>query len=103
MSLLANYVKLIPEQKKCMKLDNPRIEERVVRDPKTGRNKIVRALVFDCLEEDGVATFKTFSTLSEKLATTLYNLWNTGELKRKRVCIVWHPRDFATEYEVWTE
>ena len=103
MSLLKNYIKLKPEEKVCMRLENPRIEERIVHDPKSGRITIKRALVFDVTEVNGEPIHSQFSTLSEKLATTLYSLWESGELKNKRVCIIWHPRDFATEYEVWTE
>ena len=74
MSILANYVKLVPEKPKILrfKKDSLRIEERVITDPKTKVVKTVRALVLDVIEEDGVPVSKTFSTLSEKLAQTLY-------------------------------
>ena len=102
MALLANYVRLEPEKEKCLRFreNSLRIEERTIRDPKTGVVKTVRALVLDVIEEDGIPVSKTFSTLSEKLAQILYNLHSTGELYRHYVCITWHPRDYATEYEV---
>ena len=98
--ILGNYVVLEPGKPKRLRLTNPRIEERIIRDPKTGRIKTVRALVFDCIEEDGRPVSKQFSTLSEKLATVLWSLWEQGVLKDHVVEIVWHPMDFATEYEV---
>jgi len=98
--ILGNYVKLVPDKGVRMHLSNPRIVERTIKDPKTGRVKTVRALEFDVTELNGVPVSKTFSTLSEKLAQQLMALWETGILKERPVEIVWHPRDFATEYEV---
>ena len=98
--VLENFVRLVPNQPKRLKLRNPRIEERQIHDPKTRQLKTVRALVFDCFEEDGVPTFKQFSTLSEKLATILLTLCERRARDYIYVEITWRPRDYATEYEV---
>ena len=45
--ILGNYVRLVPEKPVRMRLTNPRIVERTIKDPKTGRIKTVRALEFD--------------------------------------------------------
>lgn len=100
MGVLNNYVQLPPNKPVRMRLKNPRIEERQIRDPKTGLTKTVRALVFDVYELDGVPGQWIFSTLSEKLATQLMALWQSGVLQERAVEIVRLPRDFATEYEV---
>jgi len=100
MGVLSNYVELPPNTPVRLRLKNPRIEERQIRDPKTGIVKTVRALVFDVYEKDGVPGSWIFSTLSEKLATQLMALWQTGILQNHAVEIVRIPRDFATEYEV---
>jgi len=100
LSLLGNYVKLEPDKPKTLRLSNPRIVEKVIRDPKTGRLKTVKALEFDVTEEDGIPVSKVFSTLSEKLATQLWTLWESSILSEHKVQIIWHPRDYATEYEV---
>lgn len=100
MSVLGNFVKLEPERPKRLKLTRPRIEERIIHDPKTGMTKVVRALVFDCIEEDGRPVSKTFSTLSEKLARMLLAIWERRTKDYIYVEIIWYPRDFATEYEV---
>jgi len=101
MSVLANYVQLVPNQPKRLKVKNMRIEERQITDPKTKLPKTVRALVFDVYEEDGVPVSKTFSTLSEKLAQQLKALYENGVLENKTLVITWRPRDYATEYEVY--
>ena len=100
MSVLGNFVKLVPNEPKRLRLKNPRIEERIIHDPKTGRVKRVRAWVADCYEEDGIPVSKTFSTLSEKLASTLQALHDAGMLEDRLIEIVWRPMDYATEYEV---
>jgi len=100
MSLLSNYVVLEPNKPKTLKLTNERIEERVITDPKTKVTKVVRALVYDCIEEDGRPVSKTFSTLSEKLAIMLHTLWERRTRDYIKVRITRIPRDYATEYEV---
>ncbi len=100
MAVLGNFVRLVPDTPVRMRLDNPRIEDRTIRDPKTGRIKMVRALVFDVLELNGVPVRRVFSTLSEKLASQLMALYDAGIIPEHVVEIVWHPRDYATEYEV---
>jgi len=100
MGVLNNYVTLPPNTPVRMRLKNPRIEERQIRDPKTGLTKTVRALVFDVYELNGTPGHWIFSTLSEKLATQLMALWERGILQEHAVEITRIPRDFATEYEV---
>jgi len=100
MTELANYVILPPDTPKKLKLTDPRIEERVIRDPKTGMLKTVKALVFRCLEEDGRPVNKVFSTLSVKLAKMLMALWERRRADYIYVEIIRHPADYATEYEV---
>ena len=101
--LLGNFVKLEPEKPKRLRVDKLWIEERVIRDPKAKITKRVRALVLHVIEEDGMPVDKLFSTLSEKLAQQLYALHLSGELYRRTLVIVWHPKDFATQYEVYLE
>ena len=100
MTELINYVVLPPDTPKKLKLSDPRIEERIIRDPKTGMLKTVKALVFKCTEEDGKPVNKTFSTLSRKLAQMLMALWERRRTDYIYVEIIRHPADYATEYEV---
>lgn len=100
MAVLANYVILPPNVPKRLVLRNPRIEERIITDPRTKRTKTVRAWVADCEVEDGARVKKMFSTLSEKLAATLQSLHEAGQLEGRLIEITRRPADFATEYEV---
>lgn len=100
--VLANYVKLEPEKEKVLRFkpDSLRIEDRIIIDPVTKRSKTVKALVLDVIEEDGLPVSKVFSTLSDKLATQLKALADTGQLYTYRVGITPHGRGFAREYAV---
>jgi len=98
--VLENYVKLVPETEKILRLERPRIDERTVRDPKTKQPTVKRAWVADVVEEDYRPVRKIFSTLADKLATSLQTAADAGDLARYRVGITWYPRDYATEYRV---
>jgi len=98
--VLSNYVKLIPGERKKLVLTDPRIEEVTIKDPKTQRPKSLRRLVFTVLEEDGVATTKYFSTVSEKLAQMLMTIWDKRTTDRICVYITEFGKDLAKDYEV---
>lgn len=100
--VLANYVKLVTDVEKLLRIkaDSFRIEEREITDPKTKIAKTSRAAVVDVLVEDGVDVAKTFSTLSDKLATTLQAHHLNGDLYKYTVGITRRGSGFRTEYEV---
>ncbi|RLC85614.1 MAG: hypothetical protein DRJ03_11090 [Chloroflexi bacterium] len=100
--VLANYVKLETGKEKVLRFrpDSARIEVRLITDPVTKKTKRVRALVIDVIEEDGLPVEKVFSTLSEKLAETLWTAHQTGDLYRFRVGITPVGEGYAREYKV---
>jgi len=91
--VLGNYVRLTPGTPKRLVLTDPTIEEVTIKDPKTGKPKIIRRLRFTVLEEDGRAVAKYFTTPSEKLAQMLLAIWDkrTGD----RICVI--ITEFGTE------
>ena len=93
-------MKLIPNAPKRIRVDNPRIEDHTRKDPITGLVGTRKAYVLDVTEEDGVKVSKTFSTLADKLAVQLKQLENLGQLRGRLIEVVWHPRGYATEYEL---
>jgi len=99
-TVLGNYVKLVPGVPKRLRFKECKIVEKTVRDPKLGIILPKRAYVCIVTEEDGRPVNKLFSTLSEKLAIQLEQLRRAGILYDRIIEIVWHPRDYATEYEV---
>ena len=98
--VLENYVKIEECKPKRLRMKNPRIIEKVIRDPKTKMLKHVRALELDVYEEDGRPVQKIFSTLSEKLATILWSLHQQGLLEDHLIEIHKIGRDYAVEWEV---
>jgi len=100
MAVLENFVRLRANVEKVVILRNPRIEERVVTDPRTKIVKTARAWAADCEEEDYVPVTKPFSTLAEKLAAQLQSLHENAMLVGRRVGITWRPAGYATEYSV---
>lgn len=99
---LANYVKLVPNIETVIRVKEGsfRIEPREITDPKTKIKKVVNAAAMDVYEENGVPAKKVFSTLSEKLATTLKIAHDNGSLYRYRVSIKPVGADFTREYQV---
>lgn len=99
---LANYVKLTAntETQIRVKEGSFRIESREITDPKTKAKKTVNVAAMDVYEENGVPVQKVFSTLSDKLATTLKLAHDNGSLYRYRVSIKPIGSDFTREYQV---
>ena len=99
---LENYVKLQPGVEMVLMLSNPRIEERVIIDPVTKREKTVKAWVADVTEQNHIPVSKTYSTLSEKHAAQLQQLFDTGVLPGRRTGITKYPRGLATQFTIRT-
>ena len=99
---LENYVKLVSDVEKVLRIKEGsfRVEDRLIMDPKTHIEKTTRAAVVDVIEEDRVPVTKTFSTLSEKLATTLKTMHDNGDLYKYSVGVTKRGVGFRTEYEV---
>jgi len=99
---LENYVKLEPEKEKKLQFrpESYRLEPRNITDPKRQVVKTVNAAVLDVMIEDGAPVVKTFSTLSEKLATTLKVAHDNGTLYGRTVGITRSGEGFRTEYSV---
>lgn len=99
---LANYVKLEADIEKVLRIKQGsfHIEPRTITDPVTKDQKIVNAAVMTVIEEDGKAIDKTFSTLSDKLASTLRVSHENGNLYRYRVGIKPVGEGYAREYQV---
>jgi hypothetical protein len=98
--VLENYVKLEREKEKVLKVKpgSFRVEEATITDPITKKPKRVRKAVIDVVEEDYRPVVKVFSTLSDKLATSLAQMHENGDLYRYHLGITWHPGGYATEY-----
>lgn len=99
---LKNYVELPRDREKVLRIkwDSFHIEPRSVTDPKVKAPKIVNAASMRVIEEDGVVVDKPFSTLSDKLATTLQLAANNGTLYRFKVGITRRGEGYLTEYTV---
>ena len=102
--VLANYVKLVPEVEKVLRIKEGsfRIEDRSITDPKTQLPKMAKAAVVVVYEEDGVPVDKTYSTLADKHAATLHAMHLNGDLYRYRIGITKTGVGFRTEYRVRT-
>jgi len=100
--VLDNYVKLVTDVETVLRIREGsfRYEPRTVTDPKSKLAKTVRAAVLDVTEENGRPVTKTFSTLSDKLATTLNTMALNGDLYRYRVGITRVGEGFTTEYRI---
>jgi hypothetical protein len=99
---LENYVKLVPNIETVIRVKEGsfHIEPREIIDSKTKIKKTVNAAAMEVYEENGVPVKKVFSTLSEKLATSLKVAHDNGSLYRYRVSIKSVGSDFAREYQV---
>ena len=99
-AILKNYVKLVPGVRKKLVLTDPTVEEVMIKDPKTGKPKVIRRLRWTVLAEDDTPTTKYFTTPSEKLAQMLMALWDrrTGDM----ICvyITEFGTDLAKDFEV---
>ncbi len=100
MAVLSNFVRLTPNVPKTLKIEECKITEVVVRDPLWGRPIPKRRLTCLVSEEDGVPVNKVFSTLSEKLASQIWELYRAGVLKEHRIRITMIGEGFAREYQV---
>lgn len=100
--VLENYVKLVPNVEKRLRIKDGsfRIEDRLITDPITKLQKTARAAVVTVTSEDGIPVTKTFSTLSEKLASQLQALHLNGDLYKYTIAIKKHGSGFTTEYSV---
>ena len=99
---LENYVKLAPGVEKVLMLSNPRVEPRTITDPITKQTKTVNAWVATVTEENHIPVHKTYSTLSEKHAAALQQLFDAGILPGRRIGITKYPRGLATEFSIRT-
>ena len=98
--VLGNYVRLTPGTPKRLVLTDPTIEEITIKDPKTGKPKVIRRLRFTVLEEDGRAVAKYFTTPSEKLAQMLLAIWDKRAGDRICVIITEFGHELAKDFEV---
>ena len=98
--VLANYVMLEKDKEKMLRFrrDSFRIEPREIVDPTSKKSKIINAAVLDVIEEDHIPVDKTFSTLSDKLATALKAAHDNGTLYDRRVGITMTGEGFWREY-----
>lgn len=99
---LANYVKLEDNIEKRLRIREGsfRLEERTIPDPLVKQPRARTAAAMDVYQEDDRPVQKTFSTLSEKLATQLKVAHDNGTLYRYTVGIKKVGSGYATEYQV---
>lgn len=99
---LENYVKLAPEVEKILRIKDGsfRVEDRLITDIITHKEKSLRVAVVDVYEEDRIPVAKSFSTTSEKLATTLKTMHDNGDLYKYPIGITKRGTGFRTEFEV---
>lgn len=69
--VLMNYISLAPGVPTRMHFTDDYIIERTILEKETGRDKTIKSLVFWCDELNGELTARTFSVLSQKLASHL--------------------------------
>lgn len=98
--MLMNYVDLKKDTPTRMHFTDHYMVEREIWDPGLGRFKVVRSLVFWVDELDGEPTAKTFSVLSEKLASMLRPYLPNHTYVEKDFVITKHGEGFATTYTV---
>jgi len=100
MSLEPNHVVLQNDVPKKLRLREPKIIEKEIRDPATGRVKRVSGVEFLVTVEDGRPVSKTYTALSHKHAVQLKELWDAGLLESNDVIITRHGTGYLTEYAI---
>lgn len=98
--VLENFVRIETCRRVCVKIEECAIQEVVVRDPLWGRPMPKRRLACLVSQEDGRPVAKVLSTLSEKLALQLWELYRAGVTREHIVCIHKRGEGFAAEFEV---
>lgn len=98
--MLMNYVDLEKDVPTRMHFTDHYLVEREVWDKDLNRFKTIKSLVFWVDEVNGEPTAKTFSVISETLATMLRPSLPEHAYINYDYLITKHGEDFATRYEV---
>lgn len=69
--VLGNWVKLIPGQEKRLRFSGGGVQAREIVDPVTQKAKTVNSLHLSVVLEDGIPVSKSFSIVSERLASEM--------------------------------
>jgi hypothetical protein len=102
MSVLGNYVKLVPEVWKWQHWTDHQIVEKTITDPVLKRTKTVRTLTFWVDREDGAKVDKTYSVTAEKLAVLLSPYLPDKGYRNYEMGIRMRGAGFQTTYELET-
>jgi len=100
--VLRNFVELQEGVPAVMHFRDHWIERRNIVDPATRKEKGANVLVFEVDRLGGQEVSAQFSTLSEKLASTLAPLLEAKRYLNMTVIITKRGRGYATEYELQT-
>ena len=95
----ANYIILETNVPTRVRVKGARQQDRPIRDPDTGKGKVVNVLVLDVTELNGQPMEKELSFTSFKAQQSLSPLINSGELFRKILEVTYRAKGYATEYE----
>jgi len=98
MPIYPNFVKLEPGECHVFIFDDMWVENRKIRDPKSGRIKTVTAYVLHIVKLDGLECDKTLSILSYKAQQYLDELKRKGWLFGRPIKICCSGEDFYREY-----
>lgn len=98
--MLMNYIALEKDVPARLHFTDHYTVEREVWDDKLGKFKPVKSLVFWCDELNGEPTAKTFSVLSEGLATILRPYLPNQTYVNNDFLITKRGEGFGTRYEV---
>jgi len=92
---LDNWVKLPPGKVVCMHFKEYRVTSREITDPFFGTARKVNSLLFLVDRVDGVACDKTFSVVSERLASEFEPYLEDGSYRGYTWCLVKDAGEFT--------
>lgn len=101
--VLANYVELQPGVPTRMHFSDSYFIERLIYDRETKGKKTIRSLVFWVDRLGGEPSARTFSILSQKLASQLQPYLEKEQFKNWEFIITKEGEGFGTEYQVETK
>ena len=101
--VLRNFVDLQTDVPAVMHFRDHFMDQRVIVDPQTRREKTINVLVFEVDRLAGEAVATQFSVLSEKLARTLEPWLENRQYVNSTFIITRRGSGFTTEFEVQTE
>ena len=103
MEVAENYVRLMEGIPKRLHFIEHKWVKKRIKDPETGWEKDVNALIFRVDWEDGLKVDKSFSVISTKLQQMFLPYLADNLYKRYIFTIIKHGAGYVTEFELRTE